>query len=150
MCCWPASDFSFYKSATMNFNRIFYSTTRNGSRRNSGARTRRSTRSRAARSRKGDAPGSWFSARRTSRSWRGTPRFVLDLSDYWRSLFTLFLSPKRVILMWSRYLCIYVLNLEKICTGQWLWHSWQRGRFLYQRTSVRMESSANFIEHVSF
>ena len=32
--------------------------------------------------------------------------------------------------------------------GLWLWHSWQRGRFRYQRTRVRIQSSATFIEQL--
>ena len=30
--------------------------------------------------------------------------------------------------------------------GQWLWHSRQRGCYRYQRTRVRVQSSASFIE----
>ena len=32
--------------------------------------------------------------------------------------------------------------------GQWLWHSWQHGRFRYQRTRVRIQSWATFSEHI--
>ena len=28
--------------------------------------------------------------------------------------------------------------------GQWLWHSWQSGRFQFQRSAVRIQSSAIF------
>ena len=31
--------------------------------------------------------------------------------------------------------------------GPWLWCSWQSGRFRYQRTPVRIQSLATFIEH---
>ena len=33
------------------------------------------------------------------------------------------------------------------CSGKWLWRSWQSGRFLHQRTQVRIQSLAFFIEH---
>ena len=32
--------------------------------------------------------------------------------------------------------------------GQWLWHSWQRGRFRYKKTRVRIQSSATFVENI--
>ena len=32
--------------------------------------------------------------------------------------------------------------------GQWLWRSWQSSRFQYQRTQVRIQSLATFIEHL--
>ena len=32
--------------------------------------------------------------------------------------------------------------------GKWLWRSWQSGRFQYQRTRVRIQSLATFIEHL--
>ena len=32
--------------------------------------------------------------------------------------------------------------------GQWLWRSWQSSHFRYQRTRVRIQSSATFIEHL--
>ena len=32
--------------------------------------------------------------------------------------------------------------------GQWLWRSWQSSCFQYQRTRVRIQSSATFIEHL--
>ena len=32
--------------------------------------------------------------------------------------------------------------------GQWLWHSWQRGPFQYQRSRVRIQSPATFIEQL--
>ena len=32
--------------------------------------------------------------------------------------------------------------------GKWLWRSWQSGRLQYQRTQVRILSSATFIEHL--
>ena len=31
---------------------------------------------------------------------------------------------------------------------QWLWCSWQSGRFRYQRTQVQIQSSSTFIEHL--
>ena len=30
----------------------------------------------------------------------------------------------------------------------WTWHSWQRGRFQYQRIRVGIQSSATFIEQL--
>ena len=32
--------------------------------------------------------------------------------------------------------------------GKWLWRSWQSGRLRYERTRVRIQSSATFIEHL--
>ena len=32
--------------------------------------------------------------------------------------------------------------------GKWLWRSWQSGCLRYQRTRVRIQSSATFIEHL--
>ena len=32
--------------------------------------------------------------------------------------------------------------------GQWLWHSWQHGRFRYQRSWVRIQSLATFIKQL--
>ena len=32
--------------------------------------------------------------------------------------------------------------------GQWLWLSWQSGRFQYQRSAIRIQSLAKFIEHL--
>ena len=32
--------------------------------------------------------------------------------------------------------------------GKWLWRNWQSGRLRYQRTRVRFQSSATFIEHL--
>ena len=40
----------------------------------------------------------------------------------------------------------YVNN--KFQQGLWLWHSWQRVCFRYQRTRVRIQSSATFIEQL--
>ena len=37
---------------------------------------------------------------------------------------------------------------DKEIPGQWLWRSWQSGHFRYQRTRVRIQSSATFIEHL--
>ena len=39
---------------------------------------------------------------------------------------------------------VVVAQLE----GQWSWCSWQSGRFQYQRTRVRIQSSATFIGHL--
>ena len=41
-----------------------------------------------------------------------------------------------------------VLFMPNCLVVQWLWRSWQSGRFQYQRTQVRIQSSATFIEHV--
>ena len=38
--------------------------------------------------------------------------------------------------------------LLKFDWGQWLWSSWQSGRFQFQRTRVQIQSSATFIEHL--
>ena len=36
----------------------------------------------------------------------------------------------------------------KIQQGKWLWRSWQGGCLQYERTRVRIQSSATFIEHL--
>ena len=46
-----------------------------------------------------------------------------------------------------------VLKVPEVCSlkptnGLWLWHSWQCGRFRYQRTRFRIQSSATFIEQL--
>ena len=38
------------------------------------------------------------------------------------------------------------LNMKNY--GQWLWHSWQRGRLRYQKTQVRINSWRTFIEQL--
>ena len=42
----------------------------------------------------------------------------------------------------------YLFSSFEQLTGQWLWHSWQSGCFRYQRTRVRIQSTATFIEHL--
>ena len=42
-----------------------------------------------------------------------------------------------------------LLGPKLFILGQWLWLSWGSGRFRFQRSSVRIQSSANFnIEHL--
>ena len=36
----------------------------------------------------------------------------------------------------------------KLNFGQWLWLSWQSGQFQLQRSTVRIESSAKFIQNI--
>ena len=41
-----------------------------------------------------------------------------------------------------------IANLTLTAVGQWLWRSWQSGHFRYQRSRVRIQSSATFIKHL--
>ena len=49
-------------------------------------------------------------------------------------------KPKVTI---GRVIIRYLISIYK-----WLWRSWQSGRLRYQRTRVRFQSSATFIEHL--
>ena len=57
--------------------------------------------------------------------------------------------------IWShcpKHISIYMSSFKEqnfTKFGQWLWHSWQRGRFRYQRTQFRIQPSATFIEQLS-
>ena len=42
-------------------------------------------------------------------------------------------------------ICQFIVSKSR---SQWLWRSWQSGRFQYQWTRVQIQSSATFIEHL--
>ena len=49
----------------------------------------------------------------------------------------------------TTFCVLYIFELiKKYCSRQWLWLSWQNGRFLHQRCLVRIQSSAIFIEPI--
>ena len=53
-----------------------------------------------------------------------------------------------------RFFCTFQSNKEgasmvkETMMGQWLWYSWQHGRFRIQRTRVRIQSPATFIKQL--
>ena len=68
----------------------------------------------------------------------------------WKAKHTLMFIFTMIIFSYETS-CTYIAfqNYKKMYQGQWLWLSWQSGRFRYQRSAVRIQSLARFYyEHI--